>query len=153
MEKKPNYICSLCGRTHYDLDDYLKDVTRCGAELKAREEEEKNKKRLAEINAAINGVKQAKAYYEEQLAKFKEKYPEEYKLNFVYGDTEKCGCESESTLAKKSTKPKITTISYEDNGKDEPTLKVNGKEAEDASLKTLFNDPEIQHLAKLLGMI
>ena len=80
---KEKYVCDLCGKTHYELDGYVKCVVECGEKLKKLEEEEKNKKYLEEVNAAINGVKQAKAYYEQKLNEFKEKYPAEYELNFM----------------------------------------------------------------------
>ena len=84
-----DYTCGICGTQYTKLDNYVKCVTKCGAELKAVREEEAKKKRLEEINMALNKVKQAKSYYEEQLALFAEKYPEEYMLNFGIKDIEK----------------------------------------------------------------
>ena len=125
------YVCGLCGTTHYDLDDYLKCVARCGKELKQREEAEKKRKRLEEVNTALNGIKQAKKYYEDLLDKFEENYPEEYKLNFGTRDTEEDA----------SQKVKIAEHSYsKDDGKDTASAK-------------LYEDPETEFILKLLGIL
>lgn len=144
-----NYICGICGTEHTDLDSYLKCVSKCGADWKAKEEAEKQQKRLEEVNAALNRVKAAKTYFEEQLADFEKKYPEEYKLNFKT----KCGnCNDWLSPIDEDDKPTVSTFSYEDNGKDEPIIKakVNGK---DVDPKTLWDDPDTEWLAKLLGII
>lgn len=75
---KTKFVCGICGKTINDLDEYVAHVKECGAKLKA----EKDQKALAELNAAINKVKAAKTYYEQCLQEFKEKYPNEYELNF-----------------------------------------------------------------------
>ena len=89
MEER--YFCDICGKTHYDLDEYVKCVSKCVEKLKKEKAEEKNKKRLEDINIALHDVKQAKEYYEQRLEEFKEKYPEEYKLNF---GSEEISCDS-----------------------------------------------------------
>ena len=81
------YKCAICGNEYNGLDEYMECVKQCGAKLKEKEEAEKTQKRMEEINAALNRVKQAKTYFENQLAQFKEKYPVEYDLNF--GDKKK----------------------------------------------------------------
>lgn len=96
------YICSICGKGYNDLSLYLNCVRDCGYELEKKLKKEKeeaakreaeSKKCAEEVNAALNGIKQAKAYYEQKLNEFKEKYPEEYVMNFgndelndVYGN-------------------------------------------------------------------
>ena len=109
------YVCGICGTSYYDLDSYMKCVTKCGSELKAQKEAEEKQKRMEEVNAALNKVKQAKAYYEEQMALFEEKYPEEYKMNFGARDTERNALEDDlgDWLADLSSdkKPSITTVS------------------------------------------
>lgn len=70
------YKCSICGKEYSNLDNYLKCVSNCV------ETKKKSNERLNEINAALNGVKQAKLYYEQKLKEFKENYPDEYKINF-----------------------------------------------------------------------
>ena len=75
---KTKFVCGICGKTINDLDEYVAHVKECGTKLKA----EKDQKSLAELNAAINKVKTAKTYYEQCLQEFKEKYPNEYELNF-----------------------------------------------------------------------
>ena len=147
------YVCGICGTSYYDLDSYMKCVTKCGSELKAQKEAEEKQKRMEEVNAALNKVKQAKAYYEEQMALFEEKYPEEYKMNFGARDTERNALEDDlgDWLADLSSdkKPSITTVSYEDNGKDKPTIKVNGKITD----KNLADDPETRWIARMLGLV
>lgn len=113
-----NYICGICGKEHIELDSYLKCVAKCGEVIK----EEENKKRMNEINAAINRVKQAKVYYEEQLASFKEKYPEEYELNFGKSVikpnyTHTCYPKNHNLNATTSTITSLTN-SKEENGRE-----------------------------------
>lgn len=85
------YVCDLCGTTHYDLDEYVNCVTKCGKKMKELEKEKIAQKRLEEVNAAIIDVKQAKELYEQKLKEFKEKFPKEYELNFA---TEGVSCDS-----------------------------------------------------------
>ena len=80
------YVCGICGKSYTDLDEYLDCVSKCGEKFK----KERENKRLEEINAAINGVKQAKIYYEQKLKEFKEKYPEEYDMNFGSESSNDC---------------------------------------------------------------
>lgn len=139
-----NFVCGICGSKHTDLDSYLKCVSKCVETMKTAQKAEEEKKRLEEINAALNRIKQAKAYYEEQLDKFKEKYPEEYELNF--GDKKRVESEKSSSTME---------FSYENNGKDKPkmTAKVNGKDIGTDTLAKLFDDPETKYIAKLLGIL
>lgn len=129
---KEKYVCDLCGKTHYELDEYVKCVVECGEKLKKLEEEEKNKKYLEELNAAINGVKQAKVYYEQKLDEFKEKYPKEYELNFA---SEGCICPSDCK----------GHCSDEDNKKDSMKSKTS-------EFKKLSDDQAVRFLAEMLGL-
>lgn len=131
---KEKYVCDLCGKTHYELDEYVKCVVECGEKLKKLEEEEKNKKYLEELNAAINGVKQAKVYYEQKLNEFKEKYPAEYELNFA---SEGCNCPSDCK----------GHCSDEDLDNTEDRTEVNNE-----MFKKLLEDPDIRFFARLLGL-
>lgn len=154
-EKKmmKEYVCGICGTCYYDLDSYMKCVTKCGSELKAKKEAEEKQKRMEEVNAALNKVKQAKAYYEEQLALFETKYPEEYTMNFGVRDTEKNANEKDAWdefLTKQERKPYMTTVSYEDKGDGNPTIKVNGEKITE---KNLANDPETRWIAEMLGLV
>lgn len=142
-----NYTCGICGTEHKNRDSYLKCVTNCVAKEKIAESEAK-KKRLEEVNAALSKVKAAKSYYEEQLVLFKEKYPEEYKMNF--GTENECNCKASKHS---HTVPEVFTLSYEDNGKDKPVIKANGKEITDDFVKGLFNDPELKYVGKLLDLL
>lgn len=146
-----NFICGICGIKHTDLDSYLKCVAKCGETLKAEQKAEAEKERLIQMNAALNRTKEAKKYYEEQLAKFEKEYPEEYKLNFG-GHTCKC---SKSNDTKSDVKTETIELSYESNGKDKPkmTAKVNGKDVDSKAIESLLDDPETKYIAKMLGLI
>lgn len=146
------YVCGICEKGYEDLEEYLKCVSSCGETLKANKKKEEEKKRLEEINAALNRIKQAKAYYEEQLDKFKEKYPEEYELNF--GKAE-CVCPSDCKGFEENTKSETIELSYKDDGKGKPKMKakINGKDIGTDTLDKLFDDPETKYIAKLLGIL
>lgn len=131
---KEKYVCDLCGKTHYELDEYVKCVVECGEKLKKLEEEEKNKKYLEEVNKALNDVKQAKVYYEQKLNEFKEKYPAEYELNFA---SEGCDCPSDCK----------GHCSDEDLDNTEDSTEVNNE-----MFKKLLEDPDIRFFARLLGL-
>ena len=141
-----NYTCGICGKEHFSLEGYLHCVFTCGTEEKAKMEREEKQKRMEEVNAALNKVKQAKAHYEEQLASFKAKYPEEYKMNFVDKDIKNNDWdEFLSKLEGASTK-----VSYEDRGDGNPIIKVNG---EKITNKNLANDPEMRWIVEMLGLV
>jgi hypothetical protein len=143
MEKKI-YICEFCQTAHETLDDYMTCVAKCGEDWKAKKAAEEKQKRLEEVNASLNRIKEAKKYYEEQLEKFEKEYPEEYKLNFGKNT---CRCKDSD----KNTKSETVEFSYKNNGKDEPKVnaKVNG---EDVSINRLLSDPYCKYIAKMLGL-
>lgn len=145
------YKCDLCKTEHHNLDDYLKCVASCGAATKAKLEAEEKQKRLEEINIALNKVKQAKAYYEEQLKLFETKYPEEFKMNFGVRDTEKnANTKNDWDEFVSKLDNTGTTVSYLDKGDGNPTIKVNG---EKITAKNLANDPETRWIAEMLGLV
>lgn len=156
-----NYVCSICGMEYFSLDEYLSCVSKCGNDLKEKQKAEAEKERLEKLNAALNAVKQAKKYYEEQLTKFKEEYPTEYELNFGKTEDHKCKCseKSESKYVKNTCDSKTKTdkieISYEENGKDKPkmTAIINGKDVTGEAIDTLLKDPECRHIVELLGLL
>lgn len=146
-----NYVCSICGEKYESLDDYLACVAKCGETLKSEQKAKAEKERLEKVNAALNRIKEAKKYWEDQLDKFKEEYPEEYELNFGKKDN----------YDDKIIKPGKTAglgrignaeLTYAKNGNDKPkiTAKVNGK---DVSAEKLFEDPDCRYIAKLLGLV
>lgn len=145
------YVCSLCGKQHHDLDAYINCVSTCGSKLKKEQEEAEKIKRMTEINAALNAVKQAKKYYEDKLEEFKTKYPEEYKTNFVKEETKTYTPNYPKDFSDLMKNSNIFELSYERNGDNEPTLtaKVNGNEVKDDALKTLSAMP---YVAKLLNL-
>ena len=164
MENK--YVCSICGKTHYDLGEYVDCVTRCSKKIKEQEEKEKKQKYLEELNAALNRVKEAESYFKQQLNEFKEKYPEEYKFNFEDVKEEKdCNCDDKKTCGGICGGCKDTNtcnpvnnwleFSYKNDGKNTPEIhaSVNGKKVKDDALEKLFEDPDTKYLAQLLGLL
>ena len=160
---KDKFVCSICGKTHYDLGEYVNCVTKCSEQLKKYQEQEKEKKRLEELNAALNRVKQAKAYFEQQLNEFKDKYPEEYKLNFAEekdsccDDKKTCGgtcggCKDTNTCNPVNNWLEFT---YKNDGKNtsEMSASINGKKVSDDALEKLFKDPDANHIARLIKIL
>ena len=139
------YKCEICKKEYDNVWDYANCVSKCSKELRIKEEAEKERKRLEEVNGALNRLKAVKKNYEYLLADFEKKYPEEYKMNFGAKDTEECS----SNLNKEVKRP---TISCGDSIKNKPINKfiVNGKEVE---TDDLFSDPDVKYLAKLLGIL
>ena len=166
MKVKDILTCSICGTAYTNIDDYLKCVESCVSNKKKEIEEERNQKRLEEVNKALNAIKQAEKYYNELKDKFKADYPEEYKLNF---DDHKCNCSCEKediakTNSKDKPKYKTMELSYERNSKEKPKMsaKVNGKKVDDDALQKLFDDPDanylaadpdVNYIAKVLGIM
>ena len=151
------FTCAICGTEYETLEDYMACVSECGEIMKAKQKAEDEKKRLEKMNSALNAVKQAKKYYEEQLAKFEKEYPEEYKLNFGKNDkcsNDTCKCKDTNSEAKNG-KTETIELSYEDNGKDKPkmTAKINGKDVDSKAIESLLDDPETKYIAKMLGLI
>jgi predicted nucleic acid-binding Zn ribbon protein len=150
------FTCAICGTEYETLEDYMACVSECGEIMKAKQKAEDEKKRLEKMNTSLNRVKEAKKYFEEQLAKFEKEYPEEYKLNF--GKNDKCSndtCKCSKADIKSDIKTDTIELSYEGNGKDKPKIncKINGKDADDETLDDLLNDPETKYIAKMLGLI
>lgn len=154
MEKR--FICGICGKEHFALDSYMACVSKCGENAKAVQKAEAEKERLVKMNAALNRVKEAKKYFEQQLAKFEKEYPVEYKLNFgkdtCKGD---CKCSDNKSKTKTNTKSEKIELAYEadKNGKAKMTAKVNGEDVSDEALADLLADPETRFIAQLLGLV
>lgn len=144
-----NYVCGICGKKYESLDYYMDCVSKCGEKLKAEQKAEAEKERLEKVNAALNRIKEAKKYWEGQLDKFKEEYPEEYKLNF--GDV-KGVCPHDCKGNASDTKEETVKVLYEKKNDEDPIIKmkVNGK---DVSAEKLFEDPDCRYIAKLLGLV
>ena len=84
------YVCSICGETFSDMNEYSKHVVDCVKNANNKIEEEKKAQYLEKVNAAINKVKKAEDYYKEQLEKFKSEFLDEYEVNF--GKKKECKC-------------------------------------------------------------
>jgi hypothetical protein len=166
------YTCNICGKSYDDLCDYINCVSKCGEEAKKNYE-------LKQMNKELYKIKSTKAHIEKLLENFKIKYPKEYELNFgstpcdecedncpCEGENEDCACRikhnckgdgsceeaSEDTCG---DNVKVIEVSYENNGKDKPTLsaKVNGTNVDKDSVEKLFEDPEVNYFARLLGIL
>ena len=108
-----------------------------------------------------------KSYYEQKLSEFKEKYPKEYELNFAseYEPTCPSDCKGVAPKRKKfsidksNEKSKSIELSYKNNGKSKPEMsaKIDGNKVNDDKLTKIIDDlckdPEIEYLAKLLGIV
>ena len=142
---KGKFICNICGKDHNDLNDYASCVSTC-YEKKIREKETK---------IALNELKQAKAYYEQKLKEFKEKYPKEYDLNF--GENVSCESCKSYDCEEKTSDDLFNTIavSITDDGDGKPKVdaRVNGKKVDDDTLSKLFDDPDTRYIAKMLGIL
>ncbi len=149
---KNKYKCGICGTGHENLDDYIKCVTSCAEELKQKEEAEAKQKRIEEVNAALSKVKAVKAYYQEQLDIFKEKYPEEYRLNFFNEGVNECPYDCKGMSDDNQSDSTSTTRQLKINGKPVTRVRFHGKDvALDKPLKDL--DPEAEFILKLLGIL
>lgn len=147
------YTCGICGQKFDEVLEYGTHVSKCVERLKKKEEAEKEQKRMEELNAALNRVKEAKKYFEDQLDQFKEKYPEEYELNFVTKKKFNIDKDVKSEKVKKENyNPESIKILYSKKNDEKPDIhaKVNGKDVE---LDELFTDPDVKSLCKLLGII
>ena len=162
------YVCSICGKGYNDLALYMDCVETCGRELEKKLKKEKEeaakreaeaKKRAEEVNAALNGVKQAKAYYEQKLNEFKEKYPKEYEMNF---GTCECSCNT-GAVSKDENKTahpyKSVEVEAKSDGKGDPVINatIDGKKVKqddiDKQINKLLEDPSIEFVAKMLGLV
>jgi hypothetical protein len=155
-----NYVCGICGKKYESLDYYMDCVSKCGEKLKAEQKAEAEKERLEKVNAALNRIKEAKKYWEGQLDKFKEEYPEEYELNFGdidtynFKDVNDCTPDDKSNCKGYVFNPETKSVKVmcEKKNDEEPVIKmkVNGK---DVSAEKLFEDPDCRYIAKLLGLV
>lgn len=148
-----NYVCGICGTEHFNLDAYMKCVSKCGETLKAEQKAKEDLERLEKMNAALNRVKEAKKYFEEQLAKFEKEYPSEYQLNF--GEKHKYPNLIKSNLVGYGRAGDAEfTYEQKGNGKPKITAKINGKEVDNEELKNdLLKNPETKYIAEMLGLI
>ena len=138
---KEKFVCSICGKTYSNLDEYLNCVSKCGEKLKKETDEKKEK----EYRAALDRVNAAKKYYEDQLKDFNNKYPDKAIKKATFNKP------------KHESKHKSHSLefNYSDDGKNKPKMsaKVDGKKLEDDFLNKLFDDSEITYLGKLLGIM
>lgn len=152
------YKCSICNKEYDELNQYMKCVNTCGRNLEQKMKQEKEieeQRRREKINADLNRVKEAKNYYEQKLAAFKEKYPEEYKLNFA---NMTCGLSSkaeQNTESKTIPKAECVEFSYgtDKNGVPKLTAKIDGKEVEGQDLSQLIQDPSVRNIVRLFGLL
>jgi hypothetical protein len=132
------FKCGICGKEFDDIDQYVNHVSKCAAEHKKKEADD-----LQKMNDDLNRVKAAKTYYEEQLAKFKENYPDAYELNFP---EKKAKFTSNVVSTGKRPEPSVDFII---DGKKIPDV---SKEELDEAIKELRTDPFMRYMLKTLGL-
>lgn len=151
------FVCSICGKEYDNLTAYMACVSKCGEALLQKQKEAEQKKRLEEVNAGLNRIKEAEKYLKDVKEEFKNKFPKEYDLNFgVSCDA----CESrdcEKTTVKSGIDKKdvsLVELSYVDDGNGKPKFdaKVNGKNVDNDSLSKLIDDPYMNYIAKMLKL-
>lgn len=154
---KEKFTCNICGKDHDDLTSYMKCVSKCGEKALKEREAEAAQKYLEEVNAGLNRIKEAEKYLESVKKEFKEKYPEEYDLNFgdnnvAYDIPLKLSTKSEND---DDNKFKAIEVELKSDGKGKPTInaRVNGTKVDNDSIEKLFADPEVNYLARLLGIL
>ena len=136
------FKCSICGKEFTDITNYVSHVSKCAEDYKKKEAED-----LQKLNEDLNRVKAAKAYYEDLLAKFKEDYPEAYKLNFGTESGEK----STKSLATGKKPSSVSNMDVTINGQKIPDEVV--EEALTEAMDELKGDPFIYHMLKVLNLL
>ena len=137
---KKTFKCDICGKEFTDIANYVSHVSKCAEDYKKKEAED-----LQKLNDDLNRVKAAKVYYEDQLAKFKENYPEAYKLNF--GEPVKV----EKSHIASEIPSNASNIDVTINGKKIPNEIVEEALAE--TMDELKDDPFVQHMLKILDLL
>ena len=122
------YICGFCGAAYNDITEYMQCVCSCHDKFKKKEEAEKEKKRIEEINTYIKKIKNMRRDLNSLELDFYKKYSEEYELNF----------------GTKKPEIKEETVKKDHGVK----VKVNGKEVK---LNELNDTQELGYLADLLS--
>lgn len=157
------YVCSICGKEYDNLTAYMACVSKCGEILIQEQREEEQKKRLEEVNAGLNRIKEAEKYLKEVKEEFKKKFPKEYDLNFGVScdacesrDCEKTTVKTGLDKDKNTNEKDVSSIEvdYVDDGKGEPKvdIKINGKKDKNL-LNALLEDPDTRYIAKMLGIL
>ena len=112
--------CGLCGTEFEDhqYDEYASHVRRCAYNAKLKAEREK--KKLEEINSELNIIKKLEAEYKQKKdacdkrkREFKEKYPDEYEMNFK---------DEQSKLNSTSAKKTKTEVCSDNDNLDEKEI-------------------------------
>ena len=139
------FKCSICGKEFTDVTNYVSHVSKCAEDYKKKETEN-----LQKLNEDLNRVKAAKAYYEDQLSKFKENYPEAYKLNF--GELTKSNLASSKNIMNTAKRPSgVSNMDVTINGQKIPDEVV--EEALTETMDELKGDPFVHHMLKVLNLL
>lgn len=164
-----NYVCGICGKEYDNFVPYMECVSKCGEILLQEQKEAERQKRMEEVNAYINRIKEAEKYLKEIKEEFEKKYPREYSLNFdlnaVSCDTcksrdcekitVKSGLDKDKNANEKDLSSRSIAISVINDGKGEPKVdaRVNGQKVDDDTLSKLFKDPGTRYISKLLEIM
>lgn len=158
------YVCSICGNEYDNLTAYMACVSKCGETLIQEQKEEEQKKRLEEVNAGLNRIKEAEKYLAEVKKDFKDKFPKEYELNFEAASCDACksrdcekttvkvGLDEDKNANEKDVSFDTIAVSVVDDGNGKPKInaRVNGKKVDNDKISKLFEDPFMNHIAKML---
>lgn len=88
------FKCSMCGMEFTNVDEYVTHVSKCAEQYKIKESKKKEEelKKAKEVNRYIETIKSYEKLVEEHKKEFKEKYPNEYEMNFK---EKVCSCKKE----------------------------------------------------------
>ena len=78
------FKCEFCGKEFDDVDEYVKHITLCARDYKAKKaEEEKSKlEKSKAVNEYVETIKSIQKALDDKKAEFKSKFPFEYDMNF-----------------------------------------------------------------------
>ena len=88
------FKCSMCGMEFANVDEYVTHVSKCAEQYKVKETKKKEEelKKTREVNSYIESIKSYEKIMNDFKKEFKEKYPNEYDMNFI---EKTCSCKKE----------------------------------------------------------
>lgn len=88
------FKCSMCGMEFENVDEYVTHVSKCAEQYKVEESKKKEEelKKAKEVNMYIESIKSYEKIVKAFKKEFKEKYPNEYDMNFI---EKTCSCKKE----------------------------------------------------------
>lgn len=156
------FVCSICGKKYDELNDYMRCVSSCYDKVQKKEELEKQKKRMEEINSYIKDIKSLRHRLDVLKSEFYRKYPKEYELNFgevtcsenkneYNNDCDECAsydlCKSKVDV----DDMRSIEVSVINDGKDKKVdAKINGEKVDyEDVLNMIRNNQDADYLTRL----